>query len=386
MGKQRRKWLILAAACLLVFLADYMQFQLSSYAYAIIPEMGLSAAHFSSLLMAPMLTAVFASIPMGALADRYGPKRVVLAAHGLAIVGALLRIGATDYATYLAAMFLLGFSPASLNANLIKIFGHWFDDRINIAMGSFYASASCGIVAALLTSHLFPSIRTAYLATALAVMAGTALWAVVAKDGARHGGEAMAATRYMGVAARNRYVWLIAVALGLGLASTTALSGFFPQFLEFEGGMDAPHAGFITALFTIGSVVGSLVGPAICYEIGRYKPVLVPVGIAGGTLMVVIGVLPSGALGAAMLAMGVLTSAAGPVLEAFPYSLSAIGEKYAGSAGGIIGMVSMGMAFLIPLGITAVCGDSYLGMFLLMGCAFLASTGCVALLPEIGAE
>lgn len=385
MGMRVRKWLVLGVACFLIFLADYMQFQLSSYAYLIIPELGLNASQFSSLLMAPMLTAVFTSVPLGSLADRYGSKRVILAAGMLAIAGAGMRIGATDFATYFAAMVLLGFSPASLNANLIKIFGFWFDDRINIAMGAFYASASCGIVAALLTSHLFSSVTAAYSVTATALVVGMVLWAVLARSEAPKSARASLSTvRYMAVAARNRSVWIVAVVLGLGLASTTALSGFFPQFLEFDWGIGADRAGFITAQFTLGSIVGSLVGPAICYQIGHYKPLLLPVGFIGGALMTSVGTLPVMGLGASMLLMGIFTSAAGPVLEALPYSFSSIGEKYAGSAGGIIGMVSMGMAFVVPTAISAICPDSYPVMFELMGLAFIASTVCLFRLPDIG--
>lgn len=374
-----RKWVVLAVASFLVFLANYMQFQLSSYAYLIIPELGLTATHYSSLLMAPMLMAVFASVPLGTLADRFGAKRVVLGANMVALVAAFARIGAQSYEAYLVSMLLLGLSPASLNANLIKVFGHWFDDRINLAMGTFYACASAGVVGALLTSHLFEGLSRAYFVTACALAAGVALWALaVPDDGSAHQ-AAVPATRYMGVAVRNRFVWLIAVALGLGLASTTALSGFFPQFLELDHGLSTEQSGLITALFTLGSIVGAAVGPAACYQIGRFKPVLIPLGLLGGVLMIVMGSLPEDMLGA-----GLLTAVAGPVLEALPYSLSSIGEKYAGSAGGIIGMVGMGMAFLVPLGITALCGDSYLGMFALMGTSFLASTGCVFLLPEIG--
>lgn len=381
-----RKWIVLAVASYLVFLANYMQFQLSGFAYLIIPKLGLTAAHYSSLLTAPMLTAVFASVPLGALADRFGAKRVVLAANGVALVAAFARVGADSYGAYLVSMALLGLSPASLNANLIKVFGHWFDERINLAMGTFYACASAGVVAALLTSYLFDDLPSAYLMTACALALGVALWALVVPDDGSARQATVPATRYMGVAARSRSVWLIAVALGLGLASTTALSGFFPQFLEFDHGLSAQQSGFITALFTLGSIVGAAAGPAVCYQLGRFKPVLVPLGILGSVLMAVMGLLPECSMGAAMLGAGLVAAVAGPVLEALPYSLSAIGEKYAGSAGGIVGMVSMGMAFLIPLGIAAVCGESYVGMFLLMGCAFLASTGCVVLLPEIGSE
>lgn len=379
-----RKWVVLAVASFLVFLANYMQFQLSGYAYLIIPDLGLTATHYSSLLMAPMLTAVFASVPLGALADRFGAKRVVLVANGMALVAAFARIGAQSFETYLASMLLLGLSPASLNANLIKVFGHWFGDRINLAMGTFYASASAGVVGALLTSHLFDELARAYFVTACALALGVALWALAVPDDGNARQAAVPATRYMGVAARNRFVWLIAAALGLGLASTTALSGFFPQFLEFDHGLSAERSGLITALFTVGSIVGAAAGPAVCYQIGRFKPVLVPLGLLGSGLMIVMGLLPEAMMGSSMLAAGLLTAAAGPVLEALPYSLTAIGEKYAGSAGGIIGMVSMGMAFLVPLVITALCGDSYLGMFALMGTSFLASTGCIFLLPEIG--
>lgn len=53
------RWVILAIAALLDAISSYIQFQISALAVQIMPALHISPAQFQSLLMAPMLIAVF---------------------------------------------------------------------------------------------------------------------------------------------------------------------------------------------------------------------------------------------------------------------------------------------------------------------------------------
>lgn len=52
------RWVILTIVSLLCFIANYIQFQVSALATEIMPQLHITTAEFSSLLMAPMLVAV----------------------------------------------------------------------------------------------------------------------------------------------------------------------------------------------------------------------------------------------------------------------------------------------------------------------------------------
>ena len=65
------KWVILAIAALMDVISNYVQFQISALATQIMPALHITPPQFSSLLMAPMLIAVFLSIPAGSLADKF---------------------------------------------------------------------------------------------------------------------------------------------------------------------------------------------------------------------------------------------------------------------------------------------------------------------------
>lgn len=74
------RWAIVSVVCLLCFMANYMQYQVSALAVEVMPMLNIDTVGFSMLFLDPMLTAVFFSIPLGALGDRIGSKKVVAVA------------------------------------------------------------------------------------------------------------------------------------------------------------------------------------------------------------------------------------------------------------------------------------------------------------------
>ena len=86
------RWVILAIAALLDAISSYIQFQISALAVQIMPELHISPAQFQGLLMAPMLVAVFLSIPAGSLADKFGAKKIVSFGLVISVLGAYGRL------------------------------------------------------------------------------------------------------------------------------------------------------------------------------------------------------------------------------------------------------------------------------------------------------
>ncbi len=383
-----QRWLILSLVCIFIFIANNLQFQLSAYAHIVIPQFGLDHVQYSQLFMAPMLTAVVASVPMGALSDRFGPKRVIAVANIVALAGMVLRIAAWDYASIFASMLLLGLSPASISVNLAKMLGAWFGERVDAAVGAYYTFSSLGIACAMVSSSMGVSLRAMLAACVVGMIVSTVTWMLLAKDnpcGAAPG-KIEPTLQYLRAASKSGSVWLIAIALGLGLAASTAYSAFLPQHLGTVGEYERGISGYLTAMVTAGSVVGCSVAPWICGRLGTFKPFLLFSTAVGSVLMAVAWYAPTPLLWPELFLVGLLSSAPAPILQSFPFLLPKICEKYAGSAGGLIGMVSMLMAFCLPTLAAAMFGDALGWYFVAFGVLFALSMVCIALLPELGSK
>lgn len=382
------RWAIVLIVCLLCFMANYMQYQVSALATLIMPDLQIDAVGFSMLFLAPMLVAVFLSIPLGSLGDRFGSKRVVAVCMVVSVIGGLIRcVFLHSFAAQMVAMFLLGVGISALNANLIKILGVWFKEQTGIAMGMFYASSCVAIVVAQICSGMFGSVLNSYIVAEVVLTISAVLWFVLAKDIPE--GEELPAPEptleYLKVAAKSKGVWLISIGVGFGLASTTAYAGFLPQALEIGKGLDAGLAGIMAAIVTVGSFVGCLVGPPAAEKIGTYKGFLIITTLIGAVAMFITWYTPLGfGLWAILVINGFFTAINGPIMQALPISLPEIGAKYAGSAGGIVGTVSLLMSYFLPIGISAIAGESYAVNFGLESLCFLLAVATIIALPELG--
>ena len=380
------RWVILLVSCALIFMTNYLQFQVSSLAPLIVPRFGLDSVQLSSLLLAPLLSGVFLSIPGGVLCDRFGPRAVVAVATAVSVAASFARVGAGDYPTLFCAMFLLGCCPAVLQASLIKLFCIWFKRSSNMAMGIYFASASVGIACAQATSNLFADMAVAFLVPSALFLACAAAWALFARDVPKGEeppkGEPVA--RYLKTAAASKNVWLVALAVGLGMATSTAYVGLFPQALFEVHGLDPESAGATAAILSLGSIAGSMLGPLVCQRLGSVKGALAVIVVLGGIAKLLSWTL-FGTVGIAamLLVNGALGSAAGPVLEALPGAFPEIGHKYAGSAGGVVGSVSLAISYGMPLAVSGIAGADYSLNLILESLCFALAVVPIVLLSKV---
>ena len=363
-----RKWLVLATASILIFGAYLMQYQVSALAFLLIPQYSLSAVELSNLILIPMALAAVIGIPLGAAADRFGTRKVVGACIAVALVGAILRVVATSYATLLAAMLLIGFAPAAMNSNLMRLLGAWFKDRASFALGIYYACSGLG----------------AFALSALLSAIACCLWFALVADSPA--GEPIPRQENMraslGVAARCSAIWVIALITGLSLAAKTAYLSFLPQVLGAT--LDASHANLMASAVSVGGIVGCAAGPVMWSLFKRVKPAMVIITAVSGVLMAfsVSALSPNVAV---FFIVGCLASVMGPLVEAIPCHIPAIAGSV-GSAGGIIGSVSLAMTYLIPLAISALSGDSYVFISIAMAVCFIAAIPLSISLPGVRAE
>jgi MFS transporter, NNP family, nitrate/nitrite transporter len=389
------RWVILVIICLIGVLSNYMQYQISAMAISLTPLLKIDPAGFSTLLMMPMLTAVFLSIPMGTLGDKIGPKRVVFACLIIAVVGAFLRTFFLNFPMQAISMFLLGAGIAALNANLIKILSVWFGDKAQVAMGFFFGAAGIGVILAQMVAPRM-SVFVSYLSAAIVLVVFTVIWSVLIKD-VPDGVQMPPASgespvKYFGVAAKSRNVWLIALCYGFSMAASTAFAGFIPQTLRSINHFDVTQAGLVASAAALGSIIGSVIGPQISSRLRTWKWYLVFTIVVGAALMVffwsvVLGMKAAPAipvLFVIMMISGTFGAMNGPIVQAMPYALPEIRGKYAGSAGGLVTAVGLLCAFLIPVCVSKFCGANLIMNLAIESGIFLLSAVFVIVMPELG--
>jgi len=352
------KYALLFVVCGIVFAANYAQYQVSGLAHMVVSSLRLSSAEFSAVLFAPFIPVVF-GMPAGVCADRRGVKALVLFASAVSAVAAVARVACSSFATLFAASVLLGAAPCVINAIALKVLGPAFGDDTDRAMGWFYAAGSAGIACSLATSPLFAAAGQAYVLAAVLFAAFGLLWLLVApsadavrtaSDGGA--GDSVPSAGAFGAVAKMPMIWLVAVLLGVALASATAYSGYLVSALEVS--IEPQTAGVLASFVTLGSIVGSVVGPYMRAQFKDYRAFMALSAVAGGVLMWA---------GEAFISTGVR-------------------DGLAGSAGGVVSTVSLGLTFLIPVVLSCCIGESY--ETLLLGCAVLfGATALVSpLLPS----
>ncbi|MCO6558628.1 MAG: MFS transporter [Bifidobacterium sp.] len=389
------RWVILVVVCLIGVLSNYMQYQISAMAVALTPLLKIDPAGFSTLLMMPMLTAVFLSIPMGTLGDKIGPKRVVFWCLIIAVIGAFLRTFFLNFPMQAISMFLLGAGIAALNANLIKILSVWFGDKAQVGMGFFFGSAGIGVILAQMVAPRM-SVFVSYLTAAIILTVFTVIWLVLIKD-VPDGVQLPPASgespvKYFGVAAKSRNVWLIGLCYGFSMAASTAFAGFIPQTLRTIDHFDVTTAGLVASAAALGSIIGSVIGPQISSRLRTWKWYLVFTIVVGAALMcffwaVVLGMKAAPAIPVLFIIMmisGTFGAMNGPIVQAMPYALPEIRGKYAGSAGGLVTAVGLLCAFLIPVIVSKLCGANLILNLAIESGIFLISAVFVIVMPELG--
>lgn len=387
--KSPYRWVVLSVMFFTTFVGCYAQYQIPPLAYKLIPELNLTPTQYASILTAPMIPPIFLSIFAGSMADKFGVKKVVAFSLVFVIIGTMFRYMATNYWQMLILMMMAGLSCAFLNANVSKLLGAWFPpEEISKAMGIYLVGATAAMFVGTATTALFPTMKSAFITAGIFAVINAFLWLILIKDKPEGAPDmpSMPVTEYLGVAAKSKNVWLVAVIMMFSMGAMIAFSGFLPNALHEVRGIDPVQAGLLASIGTLGGLFGSLLGPIICDRIGYMKPFLVSVAVVGAALTYYAWQSPLGVImWVLFLLQGFAGAAGGPLYMSFPALLPEIGPMYAGSAGGIIGTLQVVGAVCIPTFIiTPIAGQNYYLLFALGALCFLCVAVVALFLPELG--
>ncbi|MGP0093186.1 MAG: CynX/NimT family MFS transporter [Xanthobacteraceae bacterium] len=240
------RWSVLA---LLFAVRTAMAFQFQSVA-ALAPmvrqEFGVGPAEIGLLIGLYLAPGIALALPGGAIGERYGDKRVVIAGLALMICGGLIMAFAHAWHLQILARLFAGTGGVLLNVLMSKMVTDWFAGKeIATAMGIFVNSWPFGIALALValppvaTSGGLSSavlLTTALVIIAMIAFAGRyrappAVRAAASASGARPGGATLLAVIVAGL------IW------GLFNASIGMIFSFGPSMLAERGWSVAAASG-----------------------------------------------------------------------------------------------------------------------------------------------
>jgi len=325
-------------------------------------DLSLSFAQASFLVAVPTLMMGVMAVPGGALADRWGPSRVIAVGLALVTVGGGLRAVAPEFALLMGLTFLFGAGIGVSQPSLPRLMRSRFPVRLGVTTGIYASGLICGsITGASLTGPILDRIgepaawRLPLMLWGVLASVALVTWIVVMRPwrpepGAvvtlapREGATTVAWSPWrdsrawisaflfasQGILYYLMVAWLPAIYAEAGTSATTTAGLFtvfnaatLPAILLFPSWSDRIHRrrppSAVAASFVLIGVLGLLLLPLA--DPWRWLwPALAGAGISGVFAMSLVlpaDVAPPGRTGAAagmVLGIGYAASALGPVI------------------------------------------------------------------------
>jgi MFS family permease len=284
------RWVALA----LVFLTRTsmgFQFQaVAAVAPLMIADLGLSYAQFGWLFGLYLLPGAVVALPGGALGQRFGDRRMVVAGLALMVVGGVLTGGAGGFAMAVVGRVVGGIGAVVMNILLAKIVAEWFAGKeLSTAMAVMLTSWPVGLGLAASTLGAVAagsSWRTAVTATAAFAAVGLVLM-LLCRDAPR------AAAGGARTALRGRDLWRsisAGFAWGCFNASIVVIVAFGPGLLIARGAA-LGDAGRVVSLAIWVTMLSVPLGGLVTDRLGRPTLLIVTGSLAAAATMLLIPVL-----------------------------------------------------------------------------------------------
>jgi MFS family permease len=355
----RYRWVILGV-CLLGF----MQVHIHRVGFApLIPtfmrDLGITYAAAATIMTAYFWTYALVQVPVGVLADRLGPRRMMLTFLGILVVGVIAFPLSRDYTQSLATRCLIGLGAAGVWLPGLRLIHEWFPPQERgRATGLFSAGGGIGGTTALMVVPVLAEHfgwRWGYAMTLVPLLTTLALIYLLVRPGP------LAERRSPAAASRGTtavlkdvlsvaVLWPINMAVLFSYGAFFALVTFLPAFLVRQEGLTPGRAGLVTGLITAGTVVSWPLAGFISDWVGRRKVIyLFSQGMCVLSCLAFALLVPgAGWAGAALVALftglmlGGLVTPFVMVVELFPADLI-------GTASGVVNTFCFVGSLLIPV-------------------------------------
>lgn len=378
--KRNAAMIVITLVFLGIFFGSYSQYQVAAVPSMVYSAYGLTDAQFSSIMTAPLIPALFLSIVLGVLVDKYGVKQIVSVCMVISAIGLFIRVFATNYTMVFLGMALAGFSIAVLNANLAKITATLFPmEKVGGVIGIIMGGSTGAMAVAYGTTALFPSLELLFWVTAIICAIITVLWLVLVRKSDFQGVssgvvESVPIKEALGVSLKSKNVWLLGLTMLTMLGGAMVIANFQVAYLTAYKGYTEISAGSFGTVLMIGSIIGSVSFPMIIAKSKRPALILLIAGlIAGGAAVAMV----EGAAWSIYLASflnGALRSGMISIMVSLTVMFPEIGPKYAGTASGMAStMMNLGSIIIPTYIVIPLAGGNMMMYFYLAGVSIAIS-------------
>lgn len=310
-----KRWLILF---ILFFARMTMSFQFEAVAALsplIVKTYGVNIADIGLLIGLYLVPGVVVAIPAGAIASRFGDKRVIGLSMILMLIGGAMIGWGPGWNWWVAGRVLSGIGGVVINIVMTKLLMDWFVGReISTAMGIFINSWPLGIALSLLTIPGLAAVgglALAWAAVLLVIALGLLMFTAIYHPPP----NAVAVAARINVS-RLPYLalFLAAAVWALYNAALLVVFSFGPAFLT-QRGWELTLASSATSVFIIATAIAVPIGGIIADRTGRRNTVIVASLLGYALLLPFALVAPDGMVPVIFVGVGLIFGlGAGPIV------------------------------------------------------------------------
>ncbi|MGH8869055.1 MAG: MFS transporter [Actinomycetes bacterium] len=377
-GTPDRPGLMLFLATLGFALAFWAWALLAPLAPGLADDLGLSSTQQALVVAIPVLVGSLGRVPVGALTDRFGARRVFPAVAFLTVLPVLyLGLLAGSFTEYVVGGFLLGVAGTAFAVGVPFVNAWYPPARRGFAVGVFGAGMGGTAVAAFTTVKLadtvgdaFPFVLVAGLLVAYGVLA-----AVLLRDAPGQSRQTGSLARRIAATARLSVTVKASLLYALGFGGFVAFSVYLPTYLKNTYDLSQNGAAMRTAGFVVLAVLMRPVGGWLSDRVPPLR-VLAFCFTVVAALAAVAAFEPPIELGAALVFLGLAAGLGTSTGAVFAYVAQ---EAPAGTMGAVTGLVGAagGLGGFVPplvMGVVYAKTDAYtLGLLALAVVAVVAA-------------
>jgi NNP family nitrate/nitrite transporter-like MFS transporter len=267
-----RNAMVIAGGFIALFLLNVLNTSYSTVLALIKDDLGLTYTMSGALMSAYFTGYTIGQIPWGTLADRYGPKKVMVTSI-LGIASATILFGASnEFWQILLARFLAGLLGAGVFVPSVKLVSGWFSPATRgTALGVLSVGGSVGLV---VTSWLIPYAslklgwRGAMITSGLIGLASTTMLWVTLRDRPSPPVTHRVSVKVSEVA-RTGGFWILAWVQLIRLGANYTFTAWLPLILREELGLSLIAAGAIFSMLNVAGMVANPLGGFASDRVGE---------------------------------------------------------------------------------------------------------------------
>ncbi|HVW41405.1 MAG TPA: MFS transporter [Amycolatopsis sp.] len=356
----RKAWLMWGLGALCYLTALFHRMSLSVAGLTAQQRFSIDATGLAAFSVVQLVLYAVLQVPVGAAADRFGPRRLLLVGMASMAVGSTVFALATAYPVAMAGRALIGAGDAFLFVNVLRLAHNWFPGKrfalvaaLTGMIGGLGQLVATAPLAALLTTFGWTA---AFLAAGVVTAALLVVVGGVLRDGPQRipiapGEPLRESLRHAWRNHGTRHaMWTHFTLMGTFVSFTAVLGQ--PYLVSAQG----RTSGAASALLSV-VVIGFVLVSTVAGQIGSRRPgaranLVATAAVLSAAcwlvLVVVPGPLPTAVLAPVLFLIG---AAGGVSMLAFDLARTANHGHQAGVASGVANMGGFGFAVVAELGV-----------------------------------